>query len=231
VALIVVGAFAQVPDASQFRIATSARTVTFWTPSQEQIADFERSISSVDIDKRYARFYAGLNFGTVSFHNKTFPDLWIQAQFIPLRPGEIPSIHIIGNAKLPPLKSEGCIASDRLSPQPTARRPINLRCSAPGIWTPSDVEIADLERNLILPNGAYAIERYSRHYAGVTSGDKPMIRAVYVFTGDTFEYSPGTFIESDVEIPTISDGGCRVIAILYDPVAQRAIFIECNGVG
>jgi hypothetical protein len=221
--ILLTGVLAIVATATLAQIGTP----TFWTPTHEQIAAFEERITPVDFKTRYARYYAGLNYGAVRFHSETFPDLFIQAQFIPLEPGEVTSVHILKGAKLPTLKGEGCVAGIQISPQPT-QRPIELRCTAPGGWTPSEAEIADLERGLVLPARAFSLERYSRHYAGITTDGTPVIQAVFV--AGIFGYSPGIFIVSDVELPTISDGGCYVIMFRYDPVTKRPDHVACNGV-
>ena len=72
------------------------------------------------------------------------------------------------------------------------------------------------------------LQDYARHYAGVTEGDRRIIVGVFVIQR-LLDETAGIYIVSDAELPRISDGGCSVITVRYDP-SSKQIRSQCNGV-
>jgi hypothetical protein len=197
-----------------------------FTPTPEQVTAFEDRIADLPEPLyRYARYYAGWSFPPATFQGHTVVPLRIQAQFVPLKPGEASAVHIVEGHRMPPLQGEGCVANVGIAPVSTSQ--IYPRCNQPGGWTPSATEIAELERRLVLPQDAAPLERYARHYAGVTDSGVRLIHAVFVDVDGT---TPGVVIESEVELPLVADGGCGAINLDYNPATKQGS-VRCNGIG
>jgi hypothetical protein len=189
-----------------------------WIPNAATVATVEAKIrvrqlplGSID---NYVRYYAGVTgSGGV--------DRFIWGKLVPRRSNETPEIQV-AERKLPPLQGEGCI-----SRSDSAGRGVQLRCARLGAWSPSATEIAELEQAL-RRNGAKGIDKldgYARHYAGVTEGDERIIAGVLLMG---FDYTPGLYVESEAELPTISDGGCSVVDVRYVP-STKTITAQCHG--
>jgi hypothetical protein len=99
-------------------------------------------------------------------------------------------------------------------------------------WTPDAKDIAKLESVLDLRSAEHfegpspeALAKYARVYTGVMVHGHRMIRGVLLLGTPT-----GTSIVPEKDLPQISDGGCGIIYLLYDPGAARVISIICNGI-
>lgn len=100
-----------------------------------------------------------------------------------------------------------------------AREPLQPVNQAPTMQV-----MADLERALILPKGAYPLSKYTRHYAAVNRGGRTMVRGVLV--GGPSKVVIET-VKSD--LPVIMDGGCDVVNVLYDTKMHKIVNVFCNG--
>jgi hypothetical protein len=189
-----------------------------WIPDAATIATVDtkirdRQLPLGNIDS-YVRYYAGVT-GSQGI------DRFILGKLVPRSSNETPGIQV-AEGKVPPLQGDGCISRSN-----SDGRWVQLRCARPGAWSPSAVEIADLEHAL-RRNGAKWIDKlddYARHYAGVTDGDKAIIAGVLVMG---FDDKPGLYIESEAELPTILDGGCNVVDVRYVP-STKTITARCHG--
>lgn len=121
-------------------------------------------------------------------------------------------------------------------------------------WKPGKTTIAKLDfafRNAGLWKGSPPdTGKYSRYYAGVTIKGRRMVRAefampVYVnvvcrrtSAGDALECDqahvgspkPRVYFVPEDKFPSLFDGGCSVVNMLYDVDADRLVSIACNGV-
>jgi hypothetical protein len=191
-----------------------------WLPDAQQIASIEEEIATGPMPlgslDRYARYYAGV---TERIGDRRF----IRGKFVPLGVSETPGIHVV-EGKMPPLQGEGCISSS----EPTQDRWIDFVCASPGAWTPTALQIGELE-DAMRRQGAKGLD-YVRHYAGVTQGDHRIILGEFVRPGKFGEADkePGIHIESEVELPMISDGGCGVIRVRFDP-SKKGLDWQCGG--
>jgi hypothetical protein len=196
-----------------------------FTPNAEQIADLESRIMRLSEPiEHYARYYAGLVFPTAMYKGGAVIPLRIKVEFVPLKPGEQSAVHIV-EGKLSPLQGDGCVANVGIAPVP--QKVVQLLCAKPGGWTPGNEQIAELEANLMLPRGVAALDRYARHYAGVTVSGMRFIRGVYTnFPGTN---PPGIYVASEVELPSIADGGCGIVSFQYFPETKEFARVSCNG--
>jgi hypothetical protein len=190
-----------------------------WTPNAQQIAVIEEKIAAKPMPlgslDRYARYYAGV---TETIGDRRF----IRGKFVPLGPHEASSVHIV-EGKMPSLQGEGCISSS----EPAYDRWFYFACARPGAWTPTGAQITKLEDTLRQQRGRgpeYA--EYARHYAGVVEGDRRIIRGELVKRDET----PGIYVESEAELPLISDGGCSVIHVRFEPLSNELEW-RCEGRG
>ena len=94
----------------------------------------------------------------------------------------------------------------------------------PGDLPPTVEVIAQLERVLILPRGAYPLTKYTRHYATVRHDGRIMVQGVFVGGRSNVVIE-----KSESDLPGILDGGCHVINILYDLQAHKIVQAFCNG--
>lgn len=121
---------------------------------------------------------------------------------------------------MPPLQGEGCISMFDAG----GGSGMYFRCARQGAWTPSDAQIAELEE--VLRQNAGQRPGYARHYAGVTEGGRRIIRGVLV-DAKMLRQGPGVYVESEVELPAIDDGGCWVVHVTYDP-SNREMTWRCG---
>jgi hypothetical protein len=208
-----------------------------WTPDAQQVAAVEAAIASRSLPlgslNRYVRYYTG----TISHDHRL-----IRGKLVPASSNDVPGIHIV-QGRMPLLQGDGCVTTIL----PGGRTWAYLKCARPGTWTPSDAQIAELERLLRLPvkpSGVFppsgppfpdapdwalsrALSDYARHYAGVTEGDRQLIVGKFV-TADADWETAGIYIGSEAELPLIADGGCSVITVRHDP-STGEIRSWCNG--
>jgi hypothetical protein len=207
-----------------------------WTPDAEQIAAVEAAIASRPLPlgslDRYVRYYAG----TISIGNRRS----IRGRLVPASSEDVPGFHIV-EGPMPPLQADGCVTYS----EPGHGIWVRLDCAAPGTWTPTDGQIAELEETLRLhvPPGELfrpgsrppfsrsqkdlVLQIYARYYAGVNEGDHRVIVGKLVIAD--FWRPAGTYIGIEAEFPHIFDGGCSVITVRYDP-SSKQIWSQCNGV-
>jgi hypothetical protein len=102
-------------------------------------------------------------------------------------------------------------------------------------WTPSDADIAKLEAGIKLNtlSGWNArlppVSGYTRYYAGSAMNDVQVIFGELVMPLGS-GYKPGIHIVGNKRaFPTIYDGGCAVINLVYSLKQQKILSIECNG--
>lgn len=68
---------------------------------------------------------------------------------------------------------------------PAAAHADSRQGEPPSSWTPSDEQVAELERQVRMP-GAQSLQGYSRAYRGVTLGGRKFIRGRYEGPGDGY---------------------------------------------
>jgi hypothetical protein len=195
-----------------------------FTPTAEHIRPIEEGITDLpEPVYRYARYYAGVVLPPEPSKGQSAPRRRVLAEFVPSESGEPPAIHIVEDGHLPPLHGEGCIANLDVPPMSNAFE-IYARCNRPGGWTPNAAEIADLERFIALPAGAEPLERYARHYAGVTDSGVRLIKGVLMAAPAS---SRGIALGSEIELPLIAEDGCAGIEVEYNPETKLAS-VHCH---
>jgi hypothetical protein len=102
-------------------------------------------------------------------------------------------------------------------------------------WTLGDADIAKLEAGIKLETlprwdaRLPPLSGYARYYAGSTMNNEKVILGELV-TPLGSAYKPGIHIvESKRTFPTIYDGGCAVINLVYSLKLQKIVSIGCNG--
>ncbi|MDB5430851.1 MAG: hypothetical protein JWP35_1967 [Caulobacter sp.] len=101
-----------------------------------------------------------------------------------------------------------------------------LLIAAIGLMAAGDPKAAimdSIERQARLPDGALAVEKYERHYAYM--GDGTVIGIYVSLDGDDV---PGRTWGSTKQLPQISDGGCGVVTVFYDPKTKKVTDTRCN---
>lgn len=89
-----------------------------------------------------------------------------------------------------------------------------------------------VEKNLQLPRGVENLKYYARYY----SKDKNLIVAIYIKwaePGNPYYDLPighRRWLNSHRDLPSISDGGCSIVNVVYDPKAPNEAEVFCNGV-
>lgn len=114
---------------------------------------------------------------------------------------------------------------------------------ADGTWTPDARMLAALESQVRTPAGApdsiHPMADYARFYLGVMIKGQRMVRGELVLAprecsaphrdvGLLCEYRAGLYVNQP--LPSIFDGGCEIVNLLYDPAAGRIVWLRCNGV-
>lgn len=95
-----------------------------------------------------------------------------------------------------------------------------------------DLLMQQVEERVQLPKGAEKLERYARYYA--TDGNR--IVATYITLVDSenryYDLPVGQrrWVDDHRNMPAISDGGCSIVNVLYDPKATSSPEAFCNGV-
>jgi hypothetical protein len=114
-----------------------------------------------------------------------------------------------------------------------ARGDDDCRC-----WTPSAAQVSELE-DLVrqkIPAGELtdmhrqptALDKYARHYAGVTEDGHQIVRGIFVLHL-SHEKTAGVYIlKSEIMLPRSDDGACGVVNVTYD-VSSKALIWRCNG--
>lgn len=109
------------------------------------------------------------------------------------------------------------------------------------IRLPDLTVIMDLERRIVMPQGALPLERYDRHYAYRTVDDRQLIVGEFVRRGmiatrtnaQAVKGVPNVFVTSLRGLPMINDGGCSVVTVadVVQPEAPRTskVLGVCNG--
>jgi len=98
-------------------------------------------------------------------------------------------------------------------------------------WIPDMATVIKIEQIFVMPKDARKpLDAYGRYYVGITKDGKRMIHGEFVMPQFTNEFPRIYLKHSEDDLPGIDDGGCSVINLLYDPAAEKIVFIECNGV-
>ena len=92
-------------------------------------------------------------------------------------------------------------------------------------WSPNPAEIEKVEKELVLPNGSWPIDAYTRYYFYKLSGKRRILGAVFLYGGE----AGGIKIVHEADAPHILDGGCSIVNLEYDTDEQKTISISCNG--
>ena len=88
-----------------------------------------------------------------------------------------------------------------------------------------------IEQKVQLPAGAAKLEKYARYYAM----DGSRVVGTYItFVDPRNDYynlptGQARWINDHRNLPGISDGGCSVVNVLYDPKTQKVEEVSCNG--
>ena len=87
-----------------------------------------------------------------------------------------------------------------------------------------------IEERIQLPAGAEKLESYARYYAM----DGSRIVGTYITEVDRqnphYDLPAGQhrWLDDRHNLPAISDGGCSVVNVLYDPATQKVEQASCN---
>ena len=84
---------------------------------------------------------------------------------------------------------------------------------------------ARIEAEVVLPDGARPLDGYARYYYP----ELGKVIGYYIGAGDgpPLDLDPGVFLTMPpIEI---DDGGCGVVTVIFDPVADRVESVACNG--
>lgn len=119
--------------------------------------------------------------------------------------------------------------------------PLALLTSAMGCaqhWTPdaatihkveSDIQTSDIP----LPYSSGhrpVIAQYARYYSAYRANGHRMITGELVLPSGTKMKPAGIYmVVSKVQFPTIFDGGCAVMNVVYDVDAGHVVSLKCNG--
>ena len=102
-------------------------------------------------------------------------------------------------------------------------------------WTPGDADIAKLEASIKLETlprwdaRLPPVSGYARYYAGSTMNDEQVIFGELLIPFGSSD-KPGIHIVGNKRaFPTIYDGGCAVINLVYSPKQRKILSIGCNG--
>jgi hypothetical protein len=102
-------------------------------------------------------------------------------------------------------------------------------------WTPDSKTVTALDVSVKVPGGyghaPIPLKKYLRYYAGATINGRRMIRGEFLLF-DAFDSSkrPGIYIVAEDGLPSVFDGGCSVVNLLYDLETARIVSISCNGI-
>jgi hypothetical protein len=107
-------------------------------------------------------------------------------------------------------------------------------------WTPDAAIISKLESDIkrsdiplrYLSGHPPIIAQYARYYFGYKADNHRMIRGELILPFGSKMKPAGIYVVgSQREFPTIFDGGCAVMQVVYDVEAGRMVSLQCNGVG
>jgi hypothetical protein len=79
-----------------------------------------------------------------------------------------------------------------------------------------------------MPRGAAPLTQYTRYYTGNVAGTSGLVEGVFLRT-PLYSTRSSINIVSPESFPSVFDGGCGVIYMLYDVATEGVISIECNG--
>ena len=106
-------------------------------------------------------------------------------------------------------------------------------------WTPDVAIISKLETGIkpsdrplrYSPGHLPVVGQYARYYFGYKANNHRMISGEFVFPFGTKMKPAGIYmVGSERGFPTIFDGGCSVIHVVYDVEEVRMVSLQCNGV-
>jgi hypothetical protein len=113
----------------------------------------------------------------------------------------------------------------------------NAGCSQS--WAPDAGIISKVESSIkpsdiplrYSPGHPPVIGQYARYYFGYMANNHRMIRGELVLPFGSKMKPAGIYVvDSQREFPTIFDGGCSVMHVVYDVDAGRLVSLQCNGV-
>jgi hypothetical protein len=102
-------------------------------------------------------------------------------------------------------------------------------------YTPDAATIAKLEASITpgrVPGRGtiQPVASYARYYAGTVIGGEPMIVGEFVMPVGARPAAGIYMVANEQQMPSIFDGGCTVVHVLYDARQSRLVFARCQGV-
>jgi hypothetical protein len=92
-------------------------------------------------------------------------------------------------------------------------------------WTPTMALVSEVEASLELPEGAFPLNTYVRHFAGVAIEERRVVVGTFLQDPD----GAGVRIVDLKKMPKVLDGGCDVINLKYDIERKKVLELFCNG--
>jgi hypothetical protein len=103
-------------------------------------------------------------------------------------------------------------------------------------WTPNSAQIAKLEASVKLeqlPNWKTqhlpSLTGYARYYTGSTQGGEQVILGELNVPFGSREQPGVHIVKNESGFPSIYDGGCAIIHLVYSVKQQKVVSIGCNG--
>jgi hypothetical protein len=85
--------------------------------------------------------------------------------------------------------------------------------------------VSEVEASLELPEGAFPLNTYVRHFAGVAIEERRVVVGTFLQDPD----GAGVRIVDLKKMPKVLDGGCDVINLKYDIERKKVLELFCNG--
>jgi hypothetical protein len=91
-------------------------------------------------------------------------------------------------------------------------------------WTPSVIEIKNIEIKLRLPKSARPLRQYQRFYAGEIIDGKKYLSEFFLSNGK----KGGIEITDLIHMPVVLDGGCSVLDFKFLVDENKVALLECH---
>ncbi|GAA3888024.1 hypothetical protein GCM10022276_03920 [Sphingomonas limnosediminicola] len=89
-----------------------------------------------------------------------------------------------------------------------------------------------IEKKVRMPAGSRPLAEYARYYAFDKRGHVIAVYTTFLepsYTSLNLPAGHRRCVSDEGKLPSISDGGCGVVEVRFDPTAEEVLGVACNG--
>ena len=124
------------------------------------------------------------------------------------------------------LSLAACSGGEQAPPAPQPKKEV---AAAAASADRRELLMDEIEGKLVMPAGAKPLASYARSYAYDEKEKATPGLVIGIYDSLTRDRKPGRRWVTQDALPKISDGGCGIVVVRYDPAAGKVVSAFCQG--